>query len=402
MSTARIPRRRVLVAASIAAEACFRGVARFARQNNWHVVSDMLYTGAFPRGWKGDGIVALVAYQPELLRHIQGTGAPCVGVTVTDDYLPFPSVGCDNAEIGRMAADHVLERAYRSFAWAPFLADAIDRERLTGFEARLAEHGHMCFRLSPLHRRIGGYWHDDAAEHRRGLITGLRQLPRPAAIFASNDCVAADLIDACGEAGLGVPDEIAVLGVGNHEALCETVPVPLSSVELDIEEMAYRAAMTLNDVMNGQAAPELMRIPPRGVVTRISTDIRAVSNPQVAQALSFIAERFPEPGLSVVDVAEAVGMSRRHLERSFREETGVTIHDHIVKRRMQEASRLLRTHPRAKIAAIAELVGLDGAGSFFRTFRRFYGESPSIHRQGSAPAPERTVEPSAEPNRASA
>ena len=51
---------------------------------------------------------------------------------------------------------------------------------------------------------------------------------------------------------------------------------------------------------------------------------------------------------------------------------------------MQEASRLLRTHPRAKIAAIAELVGLDGAGNFFRTFRRFFGESPKTHRQGAA------------------
>jgi LacI family transcriptional regulator len=328
-----------------------------------------------------------------LLRHIQGTGAPCVAVAVTGDYLPFPSVGADNAIIGRLAADHLLERAYRSFAWVPFISDAIDRERLAGFEARLAEHGHMCFRLPALHRRIGGYWHDDGVEHRRNLVAGLQKLPRPAAIFASNDCVAADLIDACRDAGFAVPDEIAVIGAGNDEALCETVSVPLSSVELDVEAMAYQAAMTLDEVMRGNDAPDLVRIPAKGVITRLSTDTRAVSNPQGAQALRFIAEHFPEPGLSVTDVADAVGMSRRHLERSFRNETGSTIHDHIVKRRMQEASRLLRTHPRTKIAAIAELVGLDGAGSFFRIFRRFFGESPTLHRQGVAPADGRVVEP---------
>jgi LacI family transcriptional regulator len=155
--------------------------------------------------------------------------------------------------------------------------------------------------------------------------------------------------------------------------------------------MAYRAAMTLDEVMRGKPTAELVRIPPKGVITRISTDIRAVSNRQVAQALSYIAEHYPEPGLSVATVAEAVGLSRRHLERSFRHETGCTIHEHVVKRRMQEASRLLRAHPRAKIAAIAELVGLDGAGSFFRTFRRFFGESPSLHRQGVAGSDSRAL-----------
>jgi LacI family transcriptional regulator len=195
--------------------------------------------------------------------------------------------------------------------------------------------------------------------------------------------VAAEIIDACRDLKVTVPDEIAVLGVGNDESLCEAVAVPLSSVELDIEQMAYRAAATLDAIMRGDPAPDLMRVRPKGVITRISTDISAVSNPHVAQALNYIAEHYPEPVLCVADVAEAVGVSRRHLERSFRTETGCTIYEHIVKRRMQEASRLLRTHPRAKIAAIAELVGLDGAGNFFRTFRRFFGESPKVHREGA-------------------
>jgi LacI family transcriptional regulator len=152
--------------------------------------------------------------------------------------------------------------------------------------------------------------------------------------------------------------------------------------------MAYRAAAALDEIMRGNSVPEFAAVPPKGLVTRISTDICAVSNRHVAQALSYIAEHYPEPMLTVADVAEAVGTSRRHLERSFRTETGCTVHEHIVKRRMQEASRLLRTHPRAKVAAIAELVGLDGAGSFFRSFRRFFGESPKVHRQGAARAPD--------------
>ncbi len=394
-------RRSILVASSIGSNACFGGVARFAREHDWHLVTDMMYTGAFPRGWKGDGIVAVVAYQPELIRHIQGTGAPCVGIALSDDYVPFPCIGGDNAGIGRMAADHLLERAYRSFAFAPFIADQINRERVHGFETRLAEQGCLCHRLPPAHRRIGCYWHDDWEEYRRSLKARLLQLPRPSAIFAANDCVAAAIIDACRELGMPVPDEIAVVGVGNDETLCETVPVPLSSVDLDLEEMAYRAAAALDEIMRGKAPPELTLVPPRGVITRISTDICAVSDAHVAHALSYIAEHYPDARLSVADVAEAVGVSRRHLERSFRSETGCTVYEHVVRRRMQEASRLLKAHPRAKIAAIAELVGLDGAGNFFRTFRRFFGESPKVHRLGGAQADEAALV-QAEPARESA
>lgn len=371
------------MAATLMADACFRGVARYACRHGWHLVTDVMHTGAFPRGWKGDGIVALVAYQPDLIRHIQNAATPCVAIPVGDDPVPFPSVRGDHAAVGRMAADHLLERAYRSFVWAPFIGDRVNRECFLGFEARLAEHGCLCHALPPAHRRIGGYWHDDWADYRRTLLAKLPQLPRPTAIFAANDCVAAEILDACRELAIAVPDEISVLGVGNDQTLCESASVPMSSVELNLEEMAFRAAAALDEIMRGNSVPDIMVVPPTRVVTRLSTDTCAVTNLHVALALGYIAEHYQKPTLSVATVATAVGMSRRHLERSFRAETGCTVHEYIIKRRMQEASRLLRTHPRAKVANIAELVGFDGAGTFYRTFRRFFGESSKAHRQSA-------------------
>jgi LacI family transcriptional regulator len=158
--------------------------------------------------------------------------------------------------------------------------------------------------------------------------------------------------------------------------------VPVSSVEPDYEAKAQHAGDLLDALMRGdKVPPDGVRVPPRGVITRVSTDLRAVSDPRVARALAFIAENYPNPLLSVADVAAAVGVSRRQLERSFREATGCTLREHIVRTRMQEASRLLAAHPRAKSSDIATLVGLAGAGNFFRTFRRFYGTSPRAHRQ---------------------
>jgi LacI family transcriptional regulator len=310
-----------LVASLTAPDACLRGVARYARQQGWHLVTDMLFTGTFPRGWKGDGIVALAAYQTDLIRHIQASGAPCVSIAISDEPLSFASVRGDQVAVGRMAAEHLLERAYRNFAWAPFIGDQINRDRFLGFETHLAEHGRTCQVLLPMHRRIGGFWHDDWGGYRRALLARLAKLPRPTAVFAANDCVAAEITDACHELDIAVPDEIAVLGVGNDERLCEAASVPISSVALDLEEMAYRAAEALDEIMRGGAVPNALVVSPKRVVTRLSTDNRAVGNSQVARALSYIAEHFPERTLSVAEVATAPGahFSRRdglHCARS--------------------------------------------------------------------------------------
>jgi hypothetical protein len=78
------------------------------------------------------------------------------------------------------------------------------------------------------------------------LASYAQRLPKPLAVFSYNDCVAADIIDACDDAGLLVPEAVAVLGVDNDALICECIPVPLSSVCHDLEGMAYRAAALLD------------------------------------------------------------------------------------------------------------------------------------------------------------
>lgn len=382
----KLPARKVLLAATIASPEYIRGMARHAREHDWHLVTDMLFTGALPRGWNGSGILAMLPDHPEFLAHLQASGSPCVIVGGADQPANVPRVDSDHAEIGRMAADHLLERAHRSFAWAPFLNDAANRDRLAAFQSRLVEYGTTCRILPPAHTRIGPYWQDHLTEQRRALVAELQRLPRPTAVFAFNDCVAANVVDACRDAGLSVPEDIAVLGVGNS-IVGETSPVPLSSIDDDMEEIGYRAAALLESLMTGANAPTpTVRVPPRGIVTRVSTDVIAVTDPRVARALCYIAEHYPNPMLTVSEVAGAVGMSRRNLERSFRDEAGCTINEHIVGIRMREASRLLKTHPRARSAEIGELVGITDAGTFFRTFRRYFGVSPRTHRDWAAQA----------------
>lgn len=377
-------RRKVLVAATVAHLAHFDGITRYAQENDWHLVLDMMSTGNFPCGWMGDGILAVVDQQPGLISQIQGSGLASVLITSTDESTGLCSVDEDHEQVGRMAADHFLDRAYRRFAWAPLADNRANRERFRGFATRLAEYGCTCHVFPEAHRRDGQMSQYNWCDYRVRLAATLAELARPTAIFACNDSVAANLMDTCHDAGFAVPEEFAILGAGNDPLVCKSVPIPLSSIEPDHEQMGYRAAELLARIMNGDTAPARLLVPPKGVTPRVSTDVTAVSDPRIARALAFIAENFSNPMLSVVDVAAAAGVSRRHLERNFRHTTGYTVREHIGRTRMQEASRLLINHPRTRIADIAQLVGFAGEGSFFRTFRQFYGMSPQAHREQAA------------------
>ena len=356
------------------------GIARYAREHHWHLITDMVVTGAWPREWNGDGILAAMTYQSDELDRVSGFGIPCVACSGGADAAHLPRVGPDNRQIGQIAADHLIERAHRSFAWAPFMDDVENGERLEAFRSRLADHGCTCQVLPPIYARAGMYWENNLAEYRRALIGEINRMPRPTGVFAFNDCVAAEIIDVAREAGLSVPQDIAVLGAGDA-IVCTTSPVPISSVDPDWEEIGYRASAVLDEMMNGVDVPaHLLPVPPKGIITRLSTDLIAIADPRVARVLAYIAEHYPDPALTVGSIANAVGMSRRNLERSFRQTMCCTIHEHIVNVRMREAVRLLKASPRTKNSELAALIGVSGERTFFRMFRRHFGISPKAHR----------------------
>ena len=217
------------------------------------------------------------------------------------------------------------------------------------------------------------------------------RLPKPLAVFSYNDCVAADVIDACGEAGLLVPEAVAVMGVDNDVVLCESVRVPLSSVCHDLEGMAYQAAALLDRLMDGNKAPaEVLRVQPKGVVTRRSTDIVAIDNLQVARALRCILDHYSNALLGVNDVVGATDFSRRELEKAFRKELQRTINEEITRVRMDRVKDLLATTT-MKAVEISAATGFSRTNHFFRTFRKLVGLSPKVYRAKLAAAEPRAA-----------
>ncbi|HBF34516.1 TPA: hypothetical protein DDW35_08120 [Candidatus Sumerlaeota bacterium] len=378
-------KRTVLVALTDTHHGFFRGIARYAKEHNWHLATDMIYTAHIPHGWRGDGIISFIGYWDELANFIVRSPLPKVELTLVRSDLDLPRVDTDNVSMGRLAAEHFLARNFKNFAWLPFANNIISEERCAGFRHTLKQHGFDCTILPVAHelgqsdKTFAWNWE----QQRQQLIDALNQLPRPIGIFCYNDCIAADLVDACQEAGLLVPEEVAIIGVDNDPIICECVSVPLSSVMNDLEGVAYEGAALLDRLMNGEPPPnELLRVQPKGVVTRKSTDILAVDNVQVAKALRAIWENYTDSNLSVLDVVAATELSRRSLERAFLEEMRHTIQKEVLRVRMEEVQRLLITSD-ASVAEISELTGFARPNHLFRIFRTIHGMSPREWRQGN-------------------
>jgi LacI family transcriptional regulator len=372
--------RNVLLALTTAHHGFYHGVASYARENNWHLVTDMLYVASVPYGWEGDGIISHVGYWNELADFIQSSPAPRVELTKLRHDLKVPHIQGDNRKIGEIAAQHFIERGYRNYAWAPFSNDIINQQRHQGLVNVIKSHGFDCETLPPQYHFSKKPSKTDWAKHRRLLKESILKLPRPLAIFCYNDCVAANVLNACQEANLNVPEEVALVGTDNDVLLCEAVTVPLTSVIHDLEGIGYEGARLLDKLMDG-GSPEakVTVVPPKGIMVRQSSDMVAVDNPQVAHALRYIWDNYMDNGLTVGRIIANSKLTRRPMEIAFRRELRKTINDEIIEVRLNKVTDLLK-HTNMKVIEISEATGFTRPNHLFRTFRKHFGISPKTYR----------------------
>ena len=331
----------------------------------------------FLRGEKWHGVITRHT-SPGLVANCRELGIPLVDLDDSPIHPGVPKIRPDNIAIGHSGAEHFLERGFRHFAFAGFKNECWSCERRDGFVEALSLAGHTCSVYDVDYPGvITPEWN---ASQMAALATWLRGLPKPAAVMACVDVRAFQVIVAAEHAGLLVPEEVAMLGVNNDTMRCELSYPPLSSVMLDAHRLGYFAAEVLDRMIRGEDPGVVdARIEPTGVFSRLSTDILAVGDKNVAAALSFIREQACR-GICVEDVLVHAAASRSQLEKRFRHCIGRSPQAEIRRVQMARVKELL-IETDFPLKTIASMTGFEHLEYMSVVFKRLTGESPGQFRK---------------------
>jgi LacI family transcriptional regulator len=381
MKTPQIRRVALLVESSTDwGRRLIRGTINYAQQHGpwslWVEPAAIEPEARLPAGWQGHGIIARVA-SVAMERHILSSGMPCVNISALElKGATFPRVMMDLQTVARMAAGHLLDRGFRNFAYYGPTHRSGVAYHYRGFAAALRAAGLPCV----LYRRRPGLagsaqW----LARQKDLMRWLGSLPKPVAVLTWFEVCGHAIIDACAEAGLHVPEEVAVLASNDDPLLCEACDPPLSGIAASSEQIGYQAAALLDRLMRGHRPPaEPILIEPTSVTARRSTDTLAINNPDLAQAIAFIRTRASE-AIRVTDVVRRVPFSRRQLEQEFRRTLGRSPAEEIRRVHLERARRLL-AETDLSIPAVAASSGFNSPEHFARTFKAQFGHSPLRYR----------------------
>jgi len=338
-----------------------------------HPTQDYVPPASRSPGMSIDGVIIQGPPPARLLRW----GIPIIRVTGLPGDQAGEAVLLDNHAIGRMGAEHLLSLGFRNFGWCG-LANPAGLAREEGFRELIERAGH---RLSAFHGQPQATSPHEFSRREAPLIHWLTDLPKPAAIMTYMDTTAYALMLICHQQEISVPGEVALLGVDNDELPCLASDPPLSSIDPNAELLGRRAAEMLVQCIEGESAPgrEPLKIPPRRIVPRGSTDVLAIEDAQVYAGIEFMRSYFREP-ISVADALRRISLSRRAFEVRFRKAVGRTPGAELRRLRLQRARQLLTetNFPMEKVAAecgFANVTRLDEA------FRRTVGTTPSRYRR---------------------
>jgi LacI family transcriptional regulator len=360
-----------------------RGIADYVETiGRWSLYIDPHSAGRYGKGWlrdwRGDGILAFIETSALADRFLR-SGIPTVELFGHRLDLRLPQVGNDDDAIGRLAAGHLLERQFRRFAYSGYPREGWSERRFRGFAGAVQRTGFSCARFDSERRPpTPAAWERVQQE----LTAWLRDLARPVGLMACSDRHAQRVLDACRRAGIAVPEEIAVVGVDNDEETCRLSDPPLSSVIDDPRRVGFEAARLLDRLMAGKARPgsgKPVLVPPLGVATRHSTDVTAVEDRLVAEAMRAIRQGACE-GLKVMDLTRACHVSRSVLYRRFQAALCRTPHDEILRVRLDRVKGLL-AQTELTLEEIAGLAGFEHSEYLSVAFKRETGLTPGAYRR---------------------
>lgn len=358
----------------------FGGVRRYAREHgDWQCVIDE-HPG-YASACRGrpvddyDGVIARA--QPPMQRRLRQRGIPLVNTIYVFARPDVAGVYLDVEQCGRIAAEHLMERGFRRLVYLDVGSYRQARDIGSAFAATVAEHGHTCTT-----EQLGAGAYEDRRywqAMRKHIGQFLDTLTPPVGFLTGMPWVARLLAGLCEQRGWRVPQQVALISVDDHKNVTE-LPPQISCIDCNYEAVGYEAAALLQRIIAGDAPPHThVVVPPRGIITRESTDYFAVDDDVVAQALRFIAKNLGQK-LTLGRIADQVAVSPRSLQRRFDRALGRAVSDEIRRLRLEMAKRMLGEKG-LSINRIAQVSGFTSSIILGQVFRRELGTTPTGYRK---------------------
>ncbi|KJV37269.1 XylR family transcriptional regulator [Luteibacter yeojuensis] len=327
--------------------------------------------------FRGDGVIADFD-DPETEAALRELSIPVVAVggsyhDATRYPAAVPYIATDNAKLVRLAYDHLIEQGLARFALysipeLPGSRWAQEREHaFRGIVAAEKVEG-LVYQGSPT---TAGGW-GEAVEH---LVAWLAGLPKPIGLIAVTDARARQLLQACVIGGIAVPEQVAIVGIDNDPMAQLLNRIPLTSVIQGAEEMGRTAAHVLHQMLRGMdCASTRIVVPPVGINVQVSSKFQPLRSPHVMRASHYIRQ-YGCLGIKTEQVADYVGVSRTVLEEHFKRELKQTVHQAILKHKLDTACELI-LGGEATLADIAVRCGFTSLPYLYAVFRREYDCTP--------------------------
>ncbi len=320
-----------------------------------------------------DGIIMR---EQKKTKEILAMSLPTIISPYTEQFPGSPNIIPDDAAIGKMAAEHLLDRGFRNFAYCGFEDMFALRNRGEIFRKRITAAGFETRIYKEPKSKVKRLWENE----QNVMADWLKSLPKPVGLMACNDDRAREVIEACKITDLHMPEEVAIIGVDNDDLVCNLSHPPLSSIALNFERAGYEAAELLDKLMAGEKmADQRIVVRPTHIVTRRSTDILAIEDRELAKAMRFIRQHSKEP-IQVGDVVDAVALSRRSLYHQFRKVLGRSPNEEIRRARVEQIVRML-VETNLPVSKIAFALGYSSVAHIARYFRQEKGMNLQSYRK---------------------
>ena len=211
-----------------------------------------------------DGLILSIAYGISQKTDRIINENPKLKMVVTNDHLVPLFAKCprcrtlliDSVSVGRDVAHYFNSLGH--FASYGFVHGAVRHpwsvEREAGFRSALPRKMPLFIYPEATSRQAPDNGSTPVISHDE-LGIWLETLPKPAALFGANDLFASEVLTACAQCGIKVPQQVTVVGCDNDPLVWGNTRPPLSSFQLPFREIGYKAARTLDQLLHNKNPP---------------------------------------------------------------------------------------------------------------------------------------------------